>query len=302
VAGAAALLAQARPDLSAAELRSALVEAAHPLGADPLLAQGTGELDLAAAARLPAVAQPATLDFGQATRRRGWNSVQTLSVRNTTGTRLSLYVGLRQHGPAAALVLEPTPGRVLQIPPHGTATLSILMRLDRSAQLHTRSATGLLELDTAGGVRLRIPWTVALPAAPRQLLGPVSLSKHRFRPSDSVPAVLAVDVGRVLRVDSSASDGPATVPAIAPVARFALDLWNEAGQRLGTLATLTDVLPGRYTFGITGRSPAGADLEPGNYTLRVIARPVDGTRRSVRVVRFTIGEPPASQTPTLTAP
>jgi hypothetical protein len=117
-----------------------------------------------------------------------------------------------------------------------------------------------------------------------------------------VPAVLAVDVGRVLRVDGSASDGPATVPAIAPVARFALDLWNEAGQRLGTLATLTDVLPGRYTFGITGRSPAGADLEPGNYTLRVIARPVDGTRRSVRVVHFTIGEPPPSQTPTLTAP
>jgi hypothetical protein len=103
-------------------------------------------------------------------------------------------------------------------------------------------------------------------------------------------------------VESSAADGPASVPAIAPVARFALDLWNSAGQRLGTLATLTDVLPGRYTFGITGRSPAGADLEPGVYTLRIIARPLDGTRRSVRIVRFTIGEPPASQTPTLTAP
>jgi hypothetical protein len=130
----------------------------------------------------------------------------------------------------------------------------------------------------------------------------VTLSKRRFRPSDAVPAVLAVDVGRVLRVDSPSVDGPAKVPAIVPVARLALDLWNSSGQRLGTLAALTDLLPGRYSFGITGRSPAGADLEPGDYTLHVIARPVDGGRRTVRIVRFTIPEPPPSTVPTLTAP
>jgi hypothetical protein len=221
-------------------------------------------------------------------------------VRNTTATELAVYVQLHQSGPAAALILEPSPGRVLQIRPHATETLSFLMRLAPGARLRTRSASGVLELRTTGNVRLRIPWTVELPAASRQLLGPVKLSKRRFRPSDAVPAVLAVDVGRVLRVESGTLDGPATVPAIVPVARFALDLWNAAGQRLGTLATLTDVLPGRYTFGITGRSPAGADLEPGVYTLHVIARPVDGGRPSIRLVRFTIGEP--AQAPTLTAP
>jgi hypothetical protein len=169
-------------------------------------------------------------------------------------------------------------------------------------RIRTRSASGILVLRTTGQVALRVPWTVELPAAQRQLLGRPTLSKRVFRPSDAVPAVLAVDVGRVVRVPSSSADGPATVPAIVPVSRFALDLWNEIGQRLGTLATLTDVLPGRYTFGITGRSPAGADLEPGRYTLRIIARPVDGSGPSIRVVHFTIAEPLPSQTPTLTAP
>jgi hypothetical protein len=302
VAGAAALLVEARPDLSAAELRSALVQAAHPLGADPLLAQGAGELDLRAAADLPAVALPAALDFGRASRTRHWHAVRMLAIRNTTGTQLSLYVTLHQTGAAAALILEATPGRVVQIPPHRTETLSVLMRLAPDVRLRTRSASGILELRTTGRVGLRVPWTVELPAAPRELLGRPTLSKHAFRPSDAVPAVLAIDVGRVLRVQSSASDGPATVPAIVPVSRFALDLWNESGQRLGTLATLTDVLPGRYTFGITGRSPAGADLEPGRYTVRIIARPVDGSGPSIRVVRFTIAEPSPSQAPTLTAP
>src|SRR5204863_805823 len=76
VAGAAALLVEARPDLSAAELRSALVQSAHPLGGDPLLAQGTGELDLRGAADLPAVAEPAALDFGRASRKRHWHAVR----------------------------------------------------------------------------------------------------------------------------------------------------------------------------------------------------------------------------------
>ena len=176
------------------------------------------------------------------------------------------------------------------------------MRLAPGVRIRTRSASGILVLRTTGRVALRVPWTVGLPAAPRLLLGQPTLSKRRFRPSDAVPAVLAVDVGRVVRVESSSADEPARVPAIVPVSRFALDLWNESGQRLGTLATLTDVLPGRYTFGITGRSPAGADLEPGRYTIRIIARPVDDTGRSVRVVHFTIAAPPPSQAPTLTAP
>jgi hypothetical protein len=176
------------------------------------------------------------------------------------------------------------------------------VRLTPGARIRTRSAQGVIVLSTSGGETLRIPWTLALPAASRPLIEHVHLSRHAFQVSASVPAVLALDVGRVVPVGTTSPDGPRRVPAIVPVKRLALDLWNESGQRLGTLAALTNVLPGRYSFGITGRSPAGADLEPGRYAIKIIARPLDGTPASVKTVRFTIVAPPPSTTPTLTAP
>ena len=42
---------------------------------------------------------------------------------------------------------------------------------------------------------------------------------------------------------------------------------------LGTLVTLRDLLPGRYAFGLTGRTPAGNVLGRGRYRVRVTAIP-----------------------------
>ena len=61
VAGGAALLAQARPDLDAAALKGALVGSAEP----------GGPLDLGAASAVEVVAEPASLVLGEATRRGG---------------------------------------------------------------------------------------------------------------------------------------------------------------------------------------------------------------------------------------
>jgi subtilisin family serine protease len=296
VAGAAALLAQARPDLDAAELRAALAESARP-GRDSLLTEGSGALDVEAASKLPGVARPATLDFGRASKKRRWSATRRLAIRNTTGSTLTLFVALHQHGAAAAVTLEPVPDRTLTIPAHETRTLSLLARFEPAYNLPGRSAQGVVELQSTGGVSLRIPWTLALPLPARQLLGPVTLSKKSIRPSDSSVAVLSVDVGKILTIDSADPAEPAKRIALVPAARLALDLWNEAGQRLGTLVVLRNVLPGRYSFGITGRSPAGADLEAGTYTIHVVARPVEGGRRSLRIVGFTVL---AGPTPTTT--
>src|SRR5690606_31689082 len=70
-AGAAALVAQARPRLDAAGLAGALTGSARPLGAaapgGPVAAQGAGLDDPAAAARADLACEPATLALGRIT-------------------------------------------------------------------------------------------------------------------------------------------------------------------------------------------------------------------------------------------
>ena len=54
------------------------------------------------------------------------------------------------------------------------------------------------------------------------------------------------------------------------------ELWTDDGKRLGVLARLRNLLPGRYAFGLTGRDATGRVLDPGVYVLRLRAQPVDG--------------------------
>jgi hypothetical protein len=54
------------------------------------------------------------------------------------------------------------------------------------------------------------------------------------------------------------------------------------------IARLRNLLPGRYSFGLTGRDPGGQLLAPGPYGLRVIASPAGGGRPTVRTVDFLI--------------
>ena len=75
---------------------------------------------------------------------------------------------------------------------------------------------------------------------------------------------------------------------IEPVARLDVVLGRADGTRVGLLARLRDVLPGRYTFGLTGRGPDGQVLRPGPYVATVLAYPVDGGRPSTRKVGFTL--------------
>jgi hypothetical protein len=75
---------------------------------------------------------------------------------------------------------------------------------------------------------------------------------------------------------------------IEPAAKVDVELWNGAGRNLGVLARMRDVLPGHYVFGITGRSPAGATLAPGDYRLRIAVFPSGGGKVSTRSLRFKI--------------
>src|SRR5207237_8785444 len=88
------------------------------------------------------------------------------------------------------------------------------------------------------------------------------------------PALLSLVVG---------SGAPGPEPQIRPVDALEVQLWG-TGKLLGVLAVRRELLPGRYTFGLTGRGPSGGLLRRGTYAIRVVARPSDGQRGPVGLV------------------
>ena len=65
------------------------------------------------------------------------------------------------------------------------------------------------------------------------------------------------------------------------------ELWR-GGTRLGLLTRRRELLPGRYTFGLTGRGPTGARLRRGTYTIRLLAFPGDGTRKQADSIEYRV--------------
>ena len=74
---------------------------------------------------------------------------------------------------------------------------------------------------------------------------------------------------------------------IAAAPAWGRELWR-SGERLGLIARRRELLPGRYTFGLTGRGPSGDRLPRGTYTIRVLAFPGDGTRRQTDSIAYRV--------------
>jgi hypothetical protein len=277
VAGAAALLAQARPSLGASALAGLLVGTGNHIAADPVTAQGSGVVDVGAAAAGEVAASPATLSLGRSTG-AGWQVKTSFTLTNlsTRGLKLTLAVRTQDEG-AAAVDFHVTPGR-LQLPRGATATVH-LSAITSSAPTGSATSDGAVVVGVDGGGGIRIPWAIAFGPSGLDLISSATLSARSFAASDTKPAVLTVDTGRILL-----SDGRLEV---RPLARLDVDLWRDGGE-VGPLARLRDVLPGRYTFGLTGRDPTGELLAPGTYAVRVVAFPVEGGNPSRRTLTFTI--------------
>jgi hypothetical protein len=265
VGGAAALLAQLRPDLDGPSLKSLLVGYAQRGGA-PATAVGAGTLRLGASAVGEIAAQPSTLGFGiwQGPR---WHATRTIVVRNVSSRRLELSLSAVADGESEALRFTVKPDR-------------LVLRVGRAAkvQVTVRAAspptadvvTGAIQVAAVGSETLRVPWALGFgsPGSPAaNLLSHVSLNEKSFKPSDTSPALLSIQAGNLVR------GNPLHGLQIQPVARLDLLLYSSAGKYLGTLARLRDLLPGAYSFGITGRGPTSAQLASGGYELRLAAWP-----------------------------
>jgi hypothetical protein len=79
----------------------------------------------------------------------------------------------------------------------------------------------------------------------------------------------------------------ATGPQVHPLERLDVELWS-GGERLGLLARLRDLLPGRVAIGLAGRDPDGNRLPPGKYRIRLLATPANNAQASSRIVTFRI--------------
>ena len=263
VAGAAALLAQTRPALDASALRGALVAAARPVpGASGVAA---GMVDPAAAASVELVADPPTVGLGAALE-TGARVGRTVRLRNVSGRPLELDLAVEGTTPSAVELGAVPPRLVLGPGRAREVTLAATVPVLPSAP---GGLTGVFRIRVRRGATLRLPWAVAVPVAGKPLLTGVLLSSSTFAPSDATPAVLSLVAGRV--------DGRADRPQLLPLRTVSIELYR-GGRRLGTLARVRDVLPGRYAFGITGRGPRGAKLPRGPYSLRIVATPMAGPR------------------------
>jgi hypothetical protein len=110
------------------------------------------------------------------------------------------------------------------------------------------------------------------------LLSPLEIRATGERISDATPAVVSFVVGAI--------DGDSD-PEVRPVDVLEVELWR-AGDLLGVLSRRRELLPGRYSFGLTGRGSQGERLQRGTYTVRVVARPGDGTPRQAESVEYVV--------------
>jgi hypothetical protein len=278
VAGAAAVLAQARPSLNAGALRSVLVGSAQRVSGASVASEGTGLVSLGAAAAAELAAEPTTLAFGNA-RSAGLKRWQSVVVRNVSTRRVRVRVRFAPYAQGAAAVkFRAFPAR-FTIAVGETRRVRLVAAI-RTAPIGTAPAEGSVLFVPAAGPVLRLPWAMTFTQPPDTVLGPLKLSTDSFAPSDSGPALLTFRAGRL--VTEAGRD------AVQPVALLSLELLDAKGTVLGTLATLRDLLPGRYAFGLTGRTPAGNALAKGRYRILVTAVPSLSGPSSSAEVEFTI--------------
>ncbi len=267
VAGAAALLAEARPDLDASGLRGALVASARRTtgGTEPGVVNPAAASAAELVADPPVVALPALVGT-----KRGVTA--SVTIRNVS--RRVLAVRLQPGATTAGVAVRTRPDRLVLRP--GTSK-----RVAVSVAASVRPAApgalrGVVRAVVGPGTRLRIPWTAAVPVS-LPVITRTRLSSATFAASDRTPAVLTLVAGRV--------DGSAERPQLLPLARLEIELYR-GKRRVGTLARLRDVLPGRYGFGLTGRGPRGGRLPAGGYRLRVLGVPVGGGAPTAVVLPF----------------
>jgi subtilase family protein len=258
VAGAAALLAQMRPGLDGGGLAGLLAGYAQRGHAEPT-AVGAGLLRLGASAVGELASAPISLGFG-IWAGSNWHATRFLTIRNVSSRRLEVSAKAIVGGDSEALKFKLTPKDFVVRVGHARR-VKVTVRAPAAAA--SRLVTGTIDLRAAGHT-MHVPWAMLFRGDPANLIGSAAISAKSFAPSDTDPAILSVQAGALVRDDGL---------QIEPVRRLDILLYSGSGKFLGVMARLRDLLPGSYSFGITGRGPTSTRLAAGSYELRLAAWP-----------------------------
>jgi minor extracellular serine protease Vpr len=271
-AGAAAILAQGRPGVDAIGLHGLLVGSAQRTDLD-VAASGAGLLDLRAAVQQEIAVEPAVLSFGVPTDSAA-GIERTLRISNVSTRQVAVTIEAAAIAPKGVeITVDPKRARLRP----GRSTKVVIIADTRALSEQPGVATGELVLRVAGLQETHVPWAVAVPGK-TDLITRVSLERTGPRVSDATPAVLALVAGAVAATPD---------PQVRAVDQLEVQLWRR-GKLVGVLARRREVLPGRYTFGLTGRGPSGERLPRGDYVVRVLALPGDGTSRQAESVAYRV--------------
>ncbi|MFC4555559.1 S8 family serine peptidase [Georgenia faecalis] len=196
VAGAAALLTQARPELSATQRRSALIGSARPLAsadadASPS-AQGAGALDVAAAVDQHVTATPDAVSLGLAD--MGEDPTRTATVVLHNASASDVTIDLTAHASA------PSTGEVAVSP----QTLTVPAGRDASVELTLTPRTALVDAETSGvlvgtvsdGTTVRVPFAsyvrpLTVQASPTHAVGHTEVFVRTPAAPEAVPTLVA---------------------------------------------------------------------------------------------------------------
>jgi subtilisin family serine protease len=279
VAGAAALVQQARPQLDPRQLRAVLVGSAKALG-EASTREGAGLVDAGAAAKAQLAVEPSTVAFGRGNA-EAWSSSRTVTVTNVSGRTLDVAFAAVADQVGAPVGFTAQPAN-LKLGPGASDQVTLGVNAPRGVGA---GASGVLLAIADDAPPARVPWAVGRrPDKATQLVGSVGISNWEFAPSNSAPSVVVFRAGRA---------DPAGNGSIEPVGLVEVEVWTLEGKKLGVIARLRDLLPGRYALGLTGRDANGKVLSAGTYLLKLRAQPIDsedGTTPSIAQTVFRIKE------------
>ena len=290
-AGVLAVLSEARPGLTPAQLRAVLATSATPVHGGavdtpgdtaPVEAQGGGQIDLAGALTQSIVPEPTSLSFGTFTAAAGV-ATRSLTLTNLAATPTTVSFALLRDragdGESQVSLAASTSSMTIA----GGASTPVALTLTLAGLTADASVIGgWIFITPDGGQPFRVPWSASTAGDVKTpLVRSASLDVDHFAPGaeGAIAARLVLGLGAVGLRDPRIE--------IAPVSRFTVDLMR--GDLV--IARIVDehhLLPGTYRFGLTGHDPhTGRRLEPGAYRLVIDAHSLDGIT-SERTVPFTI--------------